>query len=115
MEDIAPPAGPGAPPAERLAAFYAAMAELLGRHLHLALGAETGPRRFATGPTGFWHAHVHAPLAPELYRHQRDRGRSAADVTAALTRPARTTLGRPAGDRATADPGVGVQPSTGRS
>jgi AcrR family transcriptional regulator len=112
------PLGPGAPPAERLAAFYAAMVELLERHLHLALGAETGARRFATGAYGFWHAHVRAllvaaggepvahpgrldalvdtllaPLAPELYQHQRDRGRSVADVTAALTHLARVTLG----------------------
>jgi AcrR family transcriptional regulator len=116
-----PPLGPGAPPAERLAAFYAAMVELLERHLHLALGAETGPRRFATGAYGFWHAHVRAlvveaggdraadrdrldtlvdvllaPLAPDLYQHQRDRGRSVADVTAALTHLARATLARPA-------------------
>lgn len=113
--------------AERLAALYAAMVELLERHLHLALGAETGSRRFATGAYGFWHAHVRAlvvdaggepvagqsrldalvdallaPLAPELYQHQRDRGRSAADVTAALTHLARAALGRPDGDRGTA-------------
>src|SRR5262252_4347530 len=49
-----PPLSPGAPPAERLAAFYAAMVELLKRHVHLALGAETGRRRFATGAYGFW-------------------------------------------------------------
>jgi AcrR family transcriptional regulator len=122
-----PPLGPGAPPAERLAAFYAAMVELLERHLHLALGAETGSRRFASGAYGFWHAHVRAlvvdaggepvagqgrldalvdallaPLAPQLYQHQRDRGRSAADVTAALTHLARAALGRPDGDRGTA-------------
>ena len=41
-------------------------------------------------------------LAPELYQHQRDRGRSAADVTAALTHLARAALGRPDGDRGTA-------------
>jgi AcrR family transcriptional regulator len=121
-----PPLGPGAPPAERLAAFYAAMVDLLERHLHLALGAETGPRRFATGAYGFWHAHVRAlvveaggelaahpgrldalvdallaPLAPELYRHQRDRGRSVAEITAALTHLARASLGRPNGGRGT--------------
>src|SRR5262252_5911082 len=54
-----PPLGPGA----RLAAFYAAMVELLERHVHLALGAETGRRRFATGAYGFWRAHVRALLA----------------------------------------------------
>jgi AcrR family transcriptional regulator len=58
-----PPLGPGAPPAERLTAFYAAMVELLEAHVHLALGAETGQRRFATGAYGFWRAHVRALLA----------------------------------------------------
>ena len=43
-----------------------------------------------------------APLAPELHQHQRDRGRSAAGVTAALTHLARAVLGRPDGDRGTA-------------
>jgi AcrR family transcriptional regulator len=88
-----PPLGPGAPPADRLAAFYAAMVDLLDRHLHLALGAETGSARFATGAYGFWRLHVRtllveaglpdpdalvdpllAPLAPEVYRYQRDLG-----------------------------------------
>jgi AcrR family transcriptional regulator len=113
-----PPLGPGAPPAERLAAFYAAMVRLLERHVHLALGAETGSRRFATGAYGFWRAHVRAlltqdrhhaeeagrldalvdvllaPLAPELYRHQRQRGRSVDDITAALTELAEAILTR---------------------
>jgi AcrR family transcriptional regulator len=87
-----PPLGPGAAPAEQLAAFYAAMVELLERHVHLALGAETDERRFATGAYGFWRAHVHALLlaargqaadagwldamvdallAPKLYQYQR--------------------------------------------
>jgi AcrR family transcriptional regulator len=87
-----PPLGPGAPPADRLAAFLAAMVDLLDRHLHLALGAETGSARFATGAYGFWRLHVRtllveaelpdpdplvdqllAPLAPEVYRYQRDQ------------------------------------------
>lgn len=110
-----PPLGPGAPPAERLAAFYAAMVRLLEDHVYLALGAETGRRRFATGAYGFWRAHVRAllldasgelvahpgrldvladallaPLAPELYQYQRQqRGRSAEEITAALTDLAR--------------------------
>jgi AcrR family transcriptional regulator len=86
-----PPLGPGAPPGVRLAAFYAAMVDLLDRHLHLALGAETGGSRLATGAYQAWWAHVRAlvrqagagdpdaladillaPLAPEVYRHQRD-------------------------------------------
>ena len=44
-----PPLGPGAPPGERLAAFYRAMVDLLERHGHLALAAETGERRYGTG------------------------------------------------------------------
>ncbi|QVQ50220.1 TetR/AcrR family transcriptional regulator [Spiractinospora alimapuensis] len=87
----APPLGPGAPPAERLAAFYTAALDLLDRHLHLVLGAETGPRRFTTGAYAFWRAHVGtliarvpdvdreavvdqllAPLDPDLFTHQRD-------------------------------------------
>jgi AcrR family transcriptional regulator len=111
-----PPLGPGAPPAERLAAFYAAMVGLLEDHVHLALGAETGRRRFATGAYGFWRAHVRAllaeggrgqdegrldalvdvllaPLAPELYQYQRQqRGRSVEEITAALTDLARAVL-----------------------
>ncbi|MBP2702649.1 helix-turn-helix transcriptional regulator [Microbispora sp. RL4-1S] len=85
-----PPLGPGAAPAERLTAFYTAMIDLLERHLHLVLGAETGATRFGTGAYGFWRAHVRAllagagvpdadvvadtalaPLAPEVYRFQR--------------------------------------------
>lgn len=114
-----PPLGSGAPPAERLAAFYGAMVQLLERHGHLALGAETGSRRFATGAYGFWHAHVRAllaarggraeaagqldalvdallaPLAPELYQHQRQQGRSVDEITAALTDLAHAVLGHP--------------------
>ncbi|MGW0750777.1 TetR/AcrR family transcriptional regulator [Streptomyces sp. NPDC002587] len=86
-----PPLGPGAPPAERLAAFYIAYLDLLQRHLPLALGAETGPARYATGAYGFWRLHVRTlliagsapdpdaladitlgPLAPQLYHHQRN-------------------------------------------
>ncbi|WP_439664722.1 TetR/AcrR family transcriptional regulator [Lentzea sp. HUAS TT2] len=99
-----PPLGPGAPPAERLAAFYTAMAGLLERHLHLVLGAETGDARFGTGAYGFWRLHVLtllreaaapdpeglvevllAPLAPKVYQEQRRRGRSPHQITASLT------------------------------
>jgi AcrR family transcriptional regulator len=87
----APPLGPGAEPAERLAAFYTAMIELLDQHLHLALGAEHGATRFASGAYRFWRIHVRtlldeadvpdsdgladvllAGLAPEVYQFQRD-------------------------------------------
>lgn len=86
----APPLGPGAPPSERLTAFYRAMVELLERVGHLLLSAEGGSARFETGAYGFWSAHIRvllddagvpnadeladvllAPLAPELYHRQR--------------------------------------------
>ncbi|HEU5156743.1 MAG TPA: helix-turn-helix domain-containing protein [Streptosporangiaceae bacterium] len=108
---LGPGEPPGAPPAERLAAFYAAMADLLERHMHLALGAETGARRFATGAYGFWRAHVRAllaeaevpdrdaladmllaPLAPELYAFQRRR-LTPEQITAGLHRLAHAIAG----------------------
>ncbi|WP_330250970.1 TetR/AcrR family transcriptional regulator [Nocardia sp. NBC_00565] len=107
----APPLGPGAAPAERLAAFYAAMVELLDGHADLVLGAETGGARFATGAYGFWYLHVRsllvaadveepdamvdpllAPLAAEVYQQQRERGLTSAQITAALTGMARAVL-----------------------
>jgi AcrR family transcriptional regulator len=104
--DGPPPLGPGAAPAERLAAFYGAMLDLLDRHVHLVLGTEVGASRFATGAYGFWRAHVRslitdlpdpdalvdvllAPLAPDVFAHQRslgvglDRQRSALATLAA--------------------------------
>jgi AcrR family transcriptional regulator len=99
----APPLGPGAPPAERLAAFYAAMVEFLDRHLPLVLAVDAGAARFAVGSYGFWRAHVRsllveartpepdaladvllAPLAAEVFRHQRASGVTAAQVANAL-------------------------------
>ena len=106
-----PPLGPGAPPASRLAAFYAAMVELLDAHADLVLGAETGGARFTTGAYGFWSAHVRsllveagsadpaamvdallAPVAAEVYVHQRARGLTSAEITDALTRVAYAVL-----------------------
>jgi AcrR family transcriptional regulator len=99
-----PPLGPGAPAADRLAAFYDAMLTLLDRHVHLVLGTEVGASRLATGAYGFWRAHVRAllsiadvvdpdamvdlmlaPLAPEVFLHQRALGVGAARQRAALS------------------------------
>jgi AcrR family transcriptional regulator len=99
----APPLGPGAPPAQRLHAFYAAMVQLLEAHAPLALGAETGGERFTTGAYGFWVAHVRAllrahgvadpdaladillaPLAAEVYQYQRSNGITPDRIVAAL-------------------------------
>ncbi|UGT62823.1 TetR/AcrR family transcriptional regulator [Nocardia asteroides] len=107
----APPLGPGAPPTERLAAFYAAMVELLEHHADLVLGTESGGARFDTGAYGFWSAHVRAllaeagvrepealvdvllaPLAAEVYRYQRARGMSPEAIVAALTTLARAAI-----------------------
>ncbi|MFS8480057.1 MAG: helix-turn-helix domain-containing protein [Micromonosporaceae bacterium] len=98
-----PPLGPGASPRRRLRAFYAAMVDLLERHLPLALGAEQGAARFRVGAYGFWRGFVAsllreagldndaladallAPLAPEVYRHQRhERGRPVREIKDAL-------------------------------
>jgi hypothetical protein len=98
-----PPLGPGAPPDERLVAFYDAMLDLLDGHLHLALGAQTGSLRFRSGAYSFWRAHVRgllrtagtsdpgaladallAALAPELYQHPREQGLSGDAIAVAL-------------------------------
>ncbi len=111
-----PPLGPGAPPAARLAAFYAAMIELLDAHADLVLGTETGGGRFATGAYGFWSAHarallvdagvadpdalvdaVLAPVSAEVYAHQRARGLTSAQIRDGLSRLAHGLLG---GERA---------------
>jgi AcrR family transcriptional regulator len=106
-----PPLGPGAPPAERLAAFYAAMVRLLEDFSALVLGAEHGRLRFETGAYGFWRAHVRsliaeagasdpdaladvllAPLAAEVYAHQRAQGLPPERIVAALGALARGAL-----------------------
>ncbi|MEV8532009.1 helix-turn-helix domain-containing protein [Streptomyces sp. NPDC051211] len=99
-----PPLGPGAPAAERLAAFYTAAVELLERHLPLALGAGTGPARYTGDAYGDWRRHVRAllaeagvedpdawadialsPLAPDAYQYQRHgRGLSPERIARAL-------------------------------
>ncbi|WP_131740408.1 TetR/AcrR family transcriptional regulator [Actinomadura roseirufa] len=106
-----PPLGPGAPPSDRLAAFYGAMIDLLEAHLDLHLGAETGGKRLTTGAYGFWRAHVRtllaeagtpepdaladvllAPLASEVYARQREQGRTPEEIIAALAHLARRLL-----------------------
>ncbi len=110
-----PPLGPGAPPGDRLAAFYLAAIDLLEQHLPLALGAETGPARFTSGAYGFWRVHVRAllveggvpdpdahidlllaPLAPELYDFQRNRmGLSSLRIAACVADLARRIMRQP--------------------
>jgi AcrR family transcriptional regulator len=107
-----PPLGPGAPPAERLAALYRALVELLEHHGHLALAAETGERRYRTGAYRAWALHVGgrladagladrpalvdallAPLAPDVYAHQRSTGLTAEQIAGDLAVLARKLLG----------------------
>ncbi len=115
-----PPLGPGAPPGERLAAFYGAMVELLERHGHLALAGETGARRYETGAYRAWALHVAglleeaglgerpglahallAPLAPDVYAHQRASGITARQIADGLALIARRAMSsdRPPGPR----------------
>ncbi len=89
------------------------MVDLLERHLHLVLGAETGGLRYEVGAYGFWRAHVLAllregnvehrdqlvdallaPLAPDVYRFQRQRGSSTQEISAALAWIAQHVLTR---------------------
>jgi AcrR family transcriptional regulator len=106
-----PPLGPGAPPGERLAAFYRAMVRLLERHGHLALAGETGDRRYETGAYAAWALHMRAlldeaglgshralvdallaPLAPDVFAHQRATGVSARRIADDLSLLARRVL-----------------------
>jgi len=106
-----PPLGPGAPPGERLAAFYRAMVDLLERHGHLALAAETGAKRFGTGAYGAWALHVRllveeagladhegltdallAAVAPEVFARQRASGLTAEQIARDLSVLARRAL-----------------------
>lgn len=109
----APPLGPGATPGARLAAFYAAMVELLEQHVHLVLVAETGQARFAVGSYGFWRVHIRsllqaaqvgeldamvdillAPVNPDVYEHQRrTRNLTPTEISTALARLAHALLG----------------------
>jgi AcrR family transcriptional regulator len=95
-----PPLGPGAPPHERLAAFYAAFVEFLEEAGHLSQAIESTEQRLRTGAHQAWRMHVTsllgpgrevlaeqllAPLAPDLYACERtDLGRTPEEITAAL-------------------------------
>jgi hypothetical protein len=87
-------------------------AELLERHGHLALAGETGARRYATGAYGAWALHVGgllseadlgdcpalvdallAPLAPDVFAHQRAGGLSARRIADDLATLAGRMLG----------------------
>lgn len=59
-----PPLGWGAPPAERLDAFFAAYLDLLAANAELLVETERGRpgERFHTGAYAFWHTHVAALL-----------------------------------------------------
>jgi len=110
-----PPLGPGAPPAERAAAFLAALAGHVEENLDLFLLAEAGlaGARFHTGPYAFHRLHLAllvaearpdldadgvadallAPLSAELVAHQRrDLGWPVDRVRAAAATMARGVL-----------------------
>ncbi len=107
-----PPLGPGAPPADRLAAFVEAYLRLLNRQLDLVLLSETATTgaRFRTGAHTLWRAHCRhllhtggapdpditadvllAALSAEQVRHWlRDRRLDPEALTKSLTALART-------------------------
>ena len=102
----APPLGPGAPPDERLRAFYAAYLELLDAVGRISLAVESTAARLTTGAHAAWRLHVAtlvreanvaadadvlaeqllAPLAPELHVFEREvLGRTTEQRLAALS------------------------------
>ncbi|GAA4206286.1 TetR/AcrR family transcriptional regulator [Actinocatenispora rupis] len=108
-----PPLGPGAPPADRLAALYRGVVDLLEAHTPIYRAISPGPIRYATGAYGFWRLHVRtllvaagtpdpdalldlllAPLSPDVYQHQRRTlGLSPDRIVDALTLVAHRMLG----------------------
>jgi AcrR family transcriptional regulator len=62
-----PPLGWGAPPDERLRAFFLAYLQLLAANVDLLVETERGApgARFHTGAYAFWHAHIAALLRAE--------------------------------------------------
>jgi AcrR family transcriptional regulator len=93
-----PPLGPGAPPRERLAAFYAAFVDFLEVAGHLSGAIESTEQRLRTGAHQAWRLHVTtlvgdrvlaeqllAPLAPDLYAFQRkELGYAPGEIARAL-------------------------------
>ena len=113
-----PPLGPGAAPAARLRAFYAAYVAFLEQHGHLSRAIESTPQRLRSGAHGAWRQHVAllvreaglpaadvlaeqllAPLDPALYAYQREElGRTPKQIVAALGRLA-GVLATPSSDQ----------------
>src|SRR5690606_8986411 len=100
-----PPLGPGAPPAARLAAFYAAMIDLLAAHPPLAPATAARHSRFTPGAYGFWRTHLAplgatpaqlalllAPLAPDVYTPPRSQGLTDNALKSALSDLAHAVL-----------------------
>jgi AcrR family transcriptional regulator len=106
-----PPLGPGAPAAERLRAFLAALADLPGEHRELLLEVDHArpAGRYRTGAYRAWVQHtallvrelrpgadaelladvILAPLSADLVEHLRaDRGRTTAELRAAVVEAA---------------------------
>jgi AcrR family transcriptional regulator len=114
-----PPLGPGAPPDERIRAFVEALAKLVESSYELLLVSEnhTPGARYRIGSYGAWRLHLTslirdtaasphdpdlladallAPLAADLYRHQRrELGISAKRIRDALIRLADTATSTP--------------------
>jgi AcrR family transcriptional regulator len=102
-----PPLGPGAPPADRLAAFAAAYLEFVDAHLDLVAMSQTASpgARLRTGSHQFWRQHcrillsaagaadpgvradaILAALTAEQVRHWRHtEGRSLPELAGAIT------------------------------
>jgi AcrR family transcriptional regulator len=102
-----PPLGPGAPPADRLAAFAAAYLEFVDAHLDLVAMSQTASpgARLRTGSHQFWCQHcrillseagaadpglradaILAALTAEQVRHwRRTEGRSLPELASAIT------------------------------
>ncbi len=85
-----PPLGPGAPPADRLAAFTGSYLDYLLPHLDLVRMSETAAAgaRYRIGAYQFWHRHVAILLAgtpdPDYAAHALLAPLAAVHVTAIL-------------------------------